>query len=108
MQPVAHPNHNFITTTFTAIADTGASHHYCHGRAPTTNFTSDASLTTFNVDNGERIQSIGQVKLLLLDLPLGTEDCHIMSSFTNNLLIMGPKRAIRTFKAHFFLNPCGR
>jgi hypothetical protein len=77
-----HHNNNF-----TAIADTGASHHYCHGRAPTTTFT--APPTMVNIANGECIQSIGQAKLLLPDLPLGTKDCHIMSTFTNNLLSMG-------------------
>jgi hypothetical protein len=44
----------------TAIADTGASHHYCHGRAPTTTFTSNAPPTMVNIANGERIQSLGK------------------------------------------------
>jgi hypothetical protein len=79
-----HHNNNF-----TAIADTGASHHYCHGKAPTTTFTSNAPPTMIDIANGERIQSIGQAKLLLPDLPPGTKDCHIMSNFTNNLLSMG-------------------
>ena len=82
-QPYLHYNNNF-----TAIANTGASHHYCHGRALTTTFTSTASPTLVNITNGQRIQSIGQAKLLLPNLPLGTKDCHIMSSFTNNLLSM--------------------
>jgi hypothetical protein len=86
MQPVAHPNHK---NNFTAIVDTGASHHYCHGRALTTTFTSNAPPTTVDIANGKRIQSIGQAKLLLPDLPPGTQDCHIMSTFTNNLLSMG-------------------
>jgi hypothetical protein len=79
-----HHNNNF-----TAIADTGTSHHYCHGRAPTATFNSNAPPTTVDIANGERIQSIRQAKLLLPDLPPGTEDCHIMSTFTNNLLSMG-------------------
>jgi hypothetical protein len=83
-QSVLHHNNNF-----TAITDTGASHHYCHGRAPTTTFTNDAPPTTVNIANGARIQSTGQAKLHLPNLPPGTKDCHIMNSFTNNLFSMG-------------------
>jgi hypothetical protein len=83
-QSVLHHRNNF-----TAISDTGASHHYCHGRAPTTTFTNNAPPTTVNIANGACIQSIGQAKLLLPNLPPGTKDCHIMSSFTINLLSMG-------------------
>ena len=79
-----HYNNNF-----TAIADTGASHHYLNGKAPTTNFTSTATPTSVTIADGKRIQSSGQAELLLPNLPPGTEDCHIMSSFTNNLLSMG-------------------
>ena len=79
-----HYNNNFA-----AIANTGASHRYCHGKAPTTTFTSTETPTLVNIANGQRIQSIGQAKLLLPNLPPGTEDCHIMSSFANNLLSMG-------------------
>jgi hypothetical protein len=83
-QSQLHHNNNF-----TAITGTGASHHYCHGKAPTTTFTSNAPPTMVNIANGKRIQSTGQAKLLLPDLPPGTEDCHIMSTFSNNLLSMG-------------------
>ena len=73
----------------TAIADTGASQHYLHDRAPTTNFNANGTPASVNIANGQTIQSAGQAKLLLPNLPPGTDDCHIMTSFTNNLLSMG-------------------
>jgi len=82
-------NNLHYNNNFTAIANTGASHHYCHGRDPTTNFTPTATPTLVTIADGKRIQSSRQAELLLLNLPPGTEECHIMSSFTNNLLSMG-------------------
>ena len=73
----------------TAIADTGASQHYLHDKAPTSNFNTNGIPTLVNIANGQSIQSTGQAKLLLPNLPPGSDDCHIMPSFTNNLLSMG-------------------
>ena len=82
-------HHDRYNNNFIAIADTGASHHYLHGKAPTSNFNATGTPTSVNIANGQRIQSTGQAKLLLSNLPPGTKDCHIMTSFTDNLLSMG-------------------
>ncbi len=81
----ATPNNN----NFSAIADTGASQHYLHGKAPISNFNANGIPASVNIANGQTIQSTGHAKLLLPNLPPGSEDCHIMPSFTNNLLSMG-------------------
>jgi len=80
---------NIHNNNRTAIADTGASQHYLHGNAPISNFNINGTPTLVNTANGQSIQSTGQAKLLLPNLPPGSKDCHIMPSFTNNLLSMG-------------------
>jgi hypothetical protein len=74
---------------YTSIADTGSSQHYLHDKAPTSNFNANGTPTLVNIANGQSIQSTRQAKLLLPNLSPGTEDCHIMTSFTNNLISMG-------------------
>ena len=76
-------------SNFTAIADTGASHHYCHSGAPVHTFTTPTHPTTVTIANGDCITSSGHAKLLLPNLPPGTDHCHIMSTFPNNLLSIG-------------------
>ncbi len=76
-------------TNFTAIADTGASHHYCHGLAPVHSCNYSAPPTTVSIANGAHISSIGTAKLPLPNLPPGTEDCHVIPTFVNNLMSIG-------------------
>ena len=80
---------NIYNNNRTAIADMGASQHYLHGKAPISNFNANGTPTLVNTANGQSIQSTGQAKLLLPNLPPGSKDCHIMPSFTNNLLSLG-------------------
>ena len=83
-QPQLHYN-----TNFTAIADTGASHHYLNSRSPYTAFHNDEPPTNVTVANGDIVTSIGRAKVPLPQLPPGTDDCFIMDTFPNNLLSMG-------------------
>jgi hypothetical protein len=61
----ATPNNN----NFSAIADTGASQHYLHGKAPISNFNANGIPASVNIANGQTIQSTGHAKLLLPNLP---------------------------------------
>jgi hypothetical protein len=76
-------------TNFTAIADTGASHHYLHSRFPYTSFNNNEPPTHVTVANGDIVTSIGKAKVPLPQLPPGTDDCFIMDTFPINRLRMG-------------------
>jgi hypothetical protein len=84
----AIPSQLHYNTNFTAIADTGASHHYCHTNAPVPQRNYNALPTVFGLANGNTCTSIAKATLDLPDLPPGTASCHIMPSFVNNLLSM--------------------
>ncbi len=83
------PNHLHYNNNFTAIADKGASHHYCHTNAPVPNRDYNAPTTVVGIVDGNYCKSIATATLDLPDLPPGTASCHIMPSFVNNLLSMG-------------------
>ena len=88
--PICSPSAQLhYNSNFTAIADTGASHHYCHANAPVPQRDYHAPTTVVGLADGDVCKSIATATLDLPDLPPGTTSCHIMPSFVNNLLSMG-------------------
>jgi len=88
--PICSPSAQLhYNSNFTTIADTGASHHYCHANAPVPQRNYHAPTTVVGLADGNVCKSIATATLDLPDLPPGTASCHIMPSFVNNLLSMG-------------------
>ena len=89
MPTCSPPSKLHYNNNFTAIANTGASHHYCHTNAPVPQRNYNAPPTVAGLAGRNICASIAKETLDLPDLPPGTASCHIMPSFVNNLLSMG-------------------
>ena len=89
--PTCSPPNNLLhhNNNFTAIADTGASQHYCVTNSPVPNRDYQAPKAVVGLADGSFCESMAKASLALPGLPPGTTACHIMPSFVNNLLSIG-------------------